>query len=424
MRVLVDQSGYDLLNLGDVAMLQGCVARLRQQWPAAEIRVITHSPERLQLYCPDTLPIPATFADLPGLKIFPRKARYGSEQLWKIAGPALYGSHHHRDGLDRDRKRCPRTAIQAVRWADVVVASGGGYLTDTWWWHAAGVLSVLRLAQSMGKPTAMFGQGFGPLRGRAVRELACRVLPELAALGLREGVTGLELALSCGARRDVITITGDEALEVIPDTAPATATALGFNIRAADYSGIGREAAASIGKFVLAAAHELGVPIVGLPVSRYARTCDFAAISECLGGAQAGIDVTLPDLSSPAELMSASASCRAVITGSYHAAVYSLAQGVPAVCLSKSRYYDAKFTGLTALFPHTCRTLSLTKLNAARSFRQAILDAWQLPAGPRAAALAAAARQRASGRSAYRGFRLSIDSPRELVGSLPRRQAH
>src|SRR5207244_3068484 len=46
-RILVDQSGYDLLNVGDVAMLQSCVLRLWRLWPDAEIMVICHSPGRL-----------------------------------------------------------------------------------------------------------------------------------------------------------------------------------------------------------------------------------------------------------------------------------------------------------------------------------------------------------------------------------------
>jgi polysaccharide pyruvyl transferase WcaK-like protein len=414
VRILVDHDGYDLLNLGGVAMLQGCVARLRQQWPHAEIKVIAHAPARLEQYCPGTTPIGRTFADSPYVQAFPRKVRLGSEQLWRIAGPPLcnrLGREDHRDGS-------PRTAIEAVRWADVVVAAGGGYLTDTWWWHAAGVLSLLDLSQRLGKPTAMFGQGIGPLRGRAVRAMASRVLPGLAAIGLREEVTSLGLAVSCGARRDVMWVTGDEAIELIPDTAPAGANALGFNIRAADYSGIGRQTAATIGRHVVAAAHELGTPIMGLPVSRYASTPDRAAIGECLKHGDASIDVALPDLSSPAELISASASCRAVVTGSYHAAVCALAQGVPAVCLSKSRYYDAKFVGLNALFPEACQAVSLTEHDAARSLRQAIVHAWELPAAARSAARAAAASQRASARCAYEAFRLRVDSSRELFSTV------
>lgn len=424
MRILIDQSGYDLLNLGDVAMLQGCVARLRQQWPTAEILVIAHAPDRLRRYCPDTTAILPTFAELRGLKVFPRKARYASEQLWKIAGPPLHGRLRRSEPRDAVPETWPRTAVQGVHWADVVVASGGGYLTDTWWWHAAGVLSVLALAQSLGKPTAMFGQGVGPLRGRALQAMASWVLPRLAALGLREEVTGLGLALSCGVRPDVITITGDEAIEVIPDTAAAAGSALGFNIRAADYSGIGRDAAAAIGTCVVGVAHELGAPIVGLPVSRYATTSDLAVIGECLERRQTSSEVALADLSSPAELMSASAQCRAVVTGSYHAAVYGLAQGVPAVCLSKSRYYDAKFAGLCALFPETCQVVSLTHHDPAGPLRRAIVRAWQLPAAARSAACDAAARQRASGHSAYEGFRLSVDPARELATPVSLRQAH
>ncbi len=418
MRILIDHDGYDLLNLGGVAMLQGCVARLRQQWPDAEIKVIAHAPARLERYCPRTAPIGRTFADSRYVQVLPRKVRLASEQLWRIAGPPLCS----RVGQDDRRDGSPRTAIEAIRWADVVVAAGGGYVTDTWWWHAAGVMSLLDLAQRLGKPTAMFGQGIGPLRSRALRAMTGWVLPGLAALGLREEVTSLGLALACGARRDVTWITGDDAIEVIPGTAPADASALGFNIRAADYSGIGHHAAATIGKYVVAAAHELGAPIVGLPVSRYATSSDRAAIGECLEHGHARIDVALPDLSSPAELISASASCRAVVTGSYHAAVCALAQGVPAVCLSKSRYYDAKFAGLKALFPEACKVVSLVDHDAARIFRQAILHSWELPAGARSAAREQAACQRTSARSAYDAFRLSVSSPRELSAPVLLRQ--
>lgn len=418
MRVLVDQGGYDLLNLGDVAMLQGCVIRLRQQWPDAEIKVIAHAPARLAQYCPDTAPIGRTFADHRYIRVLPCKVRLGSEQLWRIAGPPLCG----RDGRAGGAGGAPRTAIEAVRWADVVVGAGGGYLTDTWWWHAAGVLSLLDYAQRLGKPTAMFGQGIGPLRSRLLRAAMSRVLPGLVALGLREEVTSLGLALSCGVPRDVVRVTGDEAVEVIPDTAPpAEAGALGFNIRAADYAGIGRPTSVTIGKYVIAAARELGAPIVALPVSRCPTTSDRAAIRECLARGPESL-AAAPDLSSPAQLIAASASCRAVVTSSYHAAVFSLAQGVPAVCLSNSGYYDAKFAGLRALFPAACQVISLTDRNPAGAFSRALSRAWDPPAGARRAAREAAAGQRAAARSAYAAFRLRVDPAPGVPGPVLLRQ--
>ena len=40
VRILVDQSGYELLNIGDIAMLQACAIRMRDLWPTAEIAVV------------------------------------------------------------------------------------------------------------------------------------------------------------------------------------------------------------------------------------------------------------------------------------------------------------------------------------------------------------------------------------------------
>ena len=74
VRILVDQSSYDLLNIGDVAMLQSCVTRLRSQWPDAEIMVIAHEPQRLATYCPGTIAIGQTFDGLPLFRILPEEA--------------------------------------------------------------------------------------------------------------------------------------------------------------------------------------------------------------------------------------------------------------------------------------------------------------------------------------------------------------
>ena len=75
MRILIDHSGYDLLNIGDVAMLQSCVIRLRHLWPGAEIMVISHAPERLASYCPGTIGIGRTYADLLFVRLLPRAPR-------------------------------------------------------------------------------------------------------------------------------------------------------------------------------------------------------------------------------------------------------------------------------------------------------------------------------------------------------------
>jgi colanic acid/amylovoran biosynthesis protein len=407
-RILIDQSGYDLLNVGDVAMLQSCVIRLRRLWPDAEIMVICHVPERLASYCPGTIAIGRTFADLPVFRVLPRRPRLAAEQAWKMAAPYL----SCRFGSGRIRPDRPRTAIQAVRAADLVVASGGGYVTDTWWWHAAGVLSLLGLAQRLGRPTAMFGQGVGPIKETgwgsgwgALRAQARAVLPRLAVLGLREDRIGKDLAISLGIPSSAVAVTGDDALELIPEDSSPGGHALGISMRVSHYAGVDLAAAETVGDLVVQAAEAFRAPIVTLPVSRYPVDSDLDALRALLHPERSRADIVLHDLATPEALIAAAAGCRVIVTGSYHAAVFGLARGVPAVCLTRSSYYDAKFAGLGALFPGACFVVSLDQPDLADRLRQAINQAWHLPAQAGDDARNAAARQQHAGRQAYARFR-------------------
>ncbi len=405
VRILVDQSGYELLNIGDVAMLQSCVLRLRRQWPEAEIMVITDEPARLASYCPGTIAISRTEISL--LRFLPRKLLLASEQAWKMGAP-YFSSRLGRGRVMRSR---PRTAIQAVQASDLVVASGGAYVTDTWWWHAAGVLSLLSLAQRLGKPTAMFGQGIGPIRQRALRVQAAAVLPKLKVISLREDRIGRGLALSLGVPAAALALSGDDALELMDDAPVATGSALGVCIRVAGYAGVESVTAAAAGGLVIEAAAEFGAPIVGLPVSRYAASADIASLRALRDCGQNRTDIVVKDITTPKDLILAAASCRAVVTGSYHAAVFALAQGVPAVCLTKSSYYEAKFGGLQALFPGACFVVPLDAADCEARLSDMVRQAWYLPASARAAAKDIAVRLREAGRAAYAKFGAEAESP-------------
>jgi len=405
VRILVDQSGYDLLNIGDVAMLQACVSRLQRQWPDAEIMVIAYEPGRLESYCPGAIAISRPLADLALLRHVPRRSLLASEQAWKIVAPYLSG----RFGRGRIVHGRPATVIEAVQAADLVVASGGGYITDSWWWHAAGVLSLLSLAQRLGKPTAMFGQGIGPIGRRTLRLQAGTVLPSLKVIGLREDRIGLDLVLSLGMSPDTVTTTGDDALELMCDGAAAEGNALGVNVRVSGYAGVEPATAAAVGDLVLEAAAALQAPIVGLPVSRYAADADIAALRAVFNRASHSAGIVLNDIASPEALLSAAARCRAIVTGSYHTAVFGLAQGVPAVCLTKSSYYEAKFGGLRALFPGACFGVPLDAPDYATQLSAAIQQAWRLPDSTRATTRDTAVRLRDAGRAVYAQFRAEVE---------------
>jgi polysaccharide pyruvyl transferase WcaK-like protein len=400
LRILVDQSGYELLNMGDAAMLQSCVLRLSRQWPDAEIAVIARSPADLAPYCPDAVAVARSDGQVFA-HLLPRRYR----PVWQSAAPYFSGRFGHRRVL----RSQPRTALEAVRAADVVVAAGGGYMTDTFRWHATGVLGVLALAQRLGKPTAMFGQGIGPVRQRMLRMQARAVLPELAVLGLREGRMGRDLALSFGARPDGVQVTGDDALELIKKSETSDGYALGVNVRVTGYAGVDHAMATAIGDVVAQAAAALDVPILALPVSRRGADADLGAIRGMFQRCHLDTDVILEDLATPQDLAAATARCHAIVTGSYHAAVFGLAQGVPTVCVSKSSYYDGKFNGLSALFPDSCVVISLDSADFDDRLRTSIRQAWQLPAPLRASARDTAVGLRDAGRAAYAQFRVAVE---------------
>lgn len=404
MRILIDHGQYDHRNLGDNAMLQSCVARLETEWPDAEIMVITNSSDRLEQCCPTVVGVGLAYADIPVLNLLPRSIRLLLEFISQII--AL---HVWRPSSTRSRRRVkPRSVLQAIRAADLVVASGGGYITDVFAANATRVLGVLQVAQSLGKSTAMFGQGLGPITRPSLQKSARTVFPRLSVLGLREDRIGPDLARSLGAAPSILTVTGDDTLEDIVDRGRASGDAIGVNIRVADYAGVDPVNAAIISDLIVKSAVEYGVRVIGLPVSRQPADSDFNAIQEFSRRTEGRINLILDDLDSPAELATAASKCRIIVTGSYHGAVFGLAQGIPAICLTKSAYYDGKFNGLKSLFPVGCFVVSLADDGFAARLSEAIDNAWRLPISTRDKIRESALGQREVGRQAYRKFRETV----------------
>ncbi len=434
--VLVEHSGYDLLNVGDTAMLMACAQRVRRRWPSATIRVVVYSEQRLATYVPGTEPLGQYLAQRRALARLPLPARLGLEQGFKTLSPFFPGGA--RSGTDVAPRLPPRSVREAVRRADVVIAAGGGYLCDTFWWHGAGVLSTLRMAQALGKPTALLGQGIGPLRNRALRRLTCAVLRDVDALGLREGVAGpqelrqlkvIEGDLPVGelmptARGGVVAVTGDDAMPIAIDAGAASPDALaapagvgadqaaiGVNLRCTWYAGTRDGVPRVLEATVREVAQRHGAGLQALPVSRYAVGADLEAIVKVFGGDPDNATEALraKDSRTPAELSAAVSRCRAVISGSYHAAVFSLALGVPVVGLSGSGYYDAKFNGLRHLFPEGFCLLRMDSPRFGAELSAAIEAAWALPPQQRAITRERALRQSLASDALFDAFASTVE---------------
>ena len=402
MRVLIDQSGYELLNSGDLAMLMSCADGIHACVPDAELSVLTRSPQRLA-------------AAVPGS----RAVAIGAEPRWlgvgrtvaavrfahKVMAPAVF---------PRVRRRRPGV-VRAIQDADVVVSSGGGFLNDSFVHHALGVLSVLRAAQRAGKRTAMFGQGLGPITNPLLRRLAAQTLPNLDVLGLREGTLGPSVAAELGVPSARVLVTGDDALRLAgAGGPPAAGGALGVNLRLARYAATGAAdaqiVAAALGRVYPAVVEEL----VALPVSSYASESDLQAIASVLPPAAAP-RTPLDELPQPADLAREVSRCRAVLTGSYHVAVFALARGIPVVGVSNSGYYDHKFNGLAQLFPETAvRCVALRGPAAIEELAGAVIDALAAPNPLREAIAESAAQQCARHDALMRQFFSGHATPVEV----------
>jgi colanic acid/amylovoran biosynthesis protein len=106
----------------------------------------------------------------------------------------------------------------------------------------------------------------------------------------------------------------------------------------------------------------------------------------------------------PAYAIAQAGSCRIVVAGSYHAAVFALAQGVPVVGVSASPYYEAKLGGLAELFPGGCRVVSAGDVDFGAQLAAAVDEAWETAEALSPELVAAAERQITAAGDAYARF--------------------
>ena len=247
--------------------------------------------------------------------------------------------------------------------ADLVIVTGMGGVTDAFPEFATALLDTLALAIHEKRYTAMVGQGFGPLQEPRLRALARTVLPRVDLIAVREQRASVPLLLSLGVARERIVVTGDDTLE----TAYRIRTdrlgeGIGVNLRIADYSGIGASVVPEVQTALRHVAQRSGAAFVPVPISRVPGEADLDSIRLLIG------DVDVPAMETNDEIEAAMRTvhgCRVVVTGSYHSAVFALANGVPAVGLAGSPYYADKFKGLSDLFGDGCQTLMIDEPDLA-----------------------------------------------------------
>ncbi len=411
MRILVDNSGYELLNLGDVAMLQVAIQRLRALWPTAQITVFTTSEPELRNCCPGAIPLHPAGRDwwlrrcnLFGFfqKILPRaKDRISAiesrarRQFPRLVRELADERLRYRGAGGREMTEF----LDAVFNANFVIGTGGGYLTDSFAEHCMDVLETLHLAAALGIPTALLGQGIGPATQDRVTSALDRVLPEIDLITLRESFTSTPVALEHGANPSRVIVTGDDAIEPAYQVRPTElGTGLGVNIRTAWYAGVPDDAVAAMHAAVTDITRQTRASIVPLPVSVHDGGEDHRAIDRLIQGLSHNFEETIH---TPIQLIRRVGLCRTIITGSYHAAVFALAQGIPVIGLAQTDYYVSKFVGLAEMFRTGCAVQRMDDPKLREHLTESSLSLWSQAPQLRPALLESAHQQIQAGRAAY-----------------------
>jgi polysaccharide pyruvyl transferase WcaK-like protein len=360
-RILFYAGAHALRNMGDVAMLQVALRRVRQAHPRAELTVLTTRPDLLARYCPQTTALPFQFGELGYQPEEPALPRW--RERWRTVRRRVFA-----------QPRQPREFREMLSSADLLLASGGGYLNDLNPTQTRAVFRMLDDAGARGKRTALFSLGLGPLQSPELLGLLRRVGRRDARVGLRERCRGPEILRRAGFSRDRFAVTGDDAVELAWERPPSQGTALGFGLRQVGYSGIHPAHQPRLRQTLDQLQQTLQTAIVPLPVSFYDYENDSKAIAEVAGTSPE------PDgLDDPQVLIGNVSRCRVLVTGTYHPAVFALALGIPCVCFYASPYYRDKLEGLAGQFPHGCELVNLADPDAQRRMINLTLQLWKFP---------------------------------------------
>jgi polysaccharide pyruvyl transferase WcaK-like protein len=395
LRILIENSEYWLRNNGDLAMFEVTIRRLRERWPNARIGVLTDSPSLVRAYYPEaeamtvwdtdpwdeptrlerfaakvgpTITGPVAISWLQTRGWVPDRARRVRRKLLRFAG-----AHTSDDGARPPR---PHTgSARAAREASLVLALGGGYLTDSDKGQANRVMNLFEHAFSRDVPVAMVGQGLGPMEDPILLERLANVLPKVEVISLREKRRGPGLLEKIGFPSDRVLVTGDDAIELSYEVrTDVVGTDLGICLRVAEYSPVSKGAQETVGKVVRTLAAEFDAGLVPLIIAEYRRQ-DRRSTLPLVSGAP---KVTRPlgKFVAPQDIAKRVSQCRVLVTGAYHLAVFALSQGIPVIALTSSQYYDEKFLGLGEMFGLGLQVVRLDEEGLSDRLTDAIRNAW------------------------------------------------
>ncbi len=421
---VIDCSTYMLNNNGDSAMFTVLLRRLQARYPGARISMITNDAEGIAALDSSVTPIVVGDRRLWSIEMIlsastasvDRTALWRAENALRLIAPRYYwGLVGATNPAAAQAGRAWQSTIQA---ADAVFLSGGGYFTDAFAEHTLSLLTTLEEGIAHGVATFIVGCGFEPITDPLVNAAADSILPRVDYITSRENNVSPQVLIGHGVDPTRFSVTGDDALELAFEARPAAlGNAIGVNLRNAVYNPLEAAQIALIRDVLTGVSETLGAALLPLPISTR-EPSDSDEIRKLLPEGDGG-----ESLNSPRKLFEQMRACRLIVTGSYHAAVFGLAMGIPAIMLTNSSHYQHKMQGLAAIFArpgvYEDAVLSLDDPALGQKLPASIQRMWAVADDARPYLLETTTQQIQAGHSAYEKIFKRIDNARAYRSSKP-----
>lgn len=327
-------------NLGDDAISDGVLRRLREAHPNARIELV--SDRELPVVTGAPVPWSGTVMELwQGLT---------DDEL---AAAADAGNGYTTvAALTPGRRNAPLLDLASF---DAAYVAGGGFLASPFAERLLRPRVAVALAlAAAGVPVVWSGQGIGPCTDDEL-SLVAAAASAARAFGCRDAGS-----IEClpSELRAAATLVGDDAIGITPSPVGTVRAALErahvvterfvvLHVRNAEY--LGDAHLAALADAVDAIAHGIGATVVGLAINdnHPSEASVFAELSR--RSPRLAPWRLLDTRRSPALAMGALAQADAVVSHSYHLALWALAAGTPTLLGAQSTYYAQKARGLAVL---------------------------------------------------------------------------
>jgi polysaccharide pyruvyl transferase WcaK-like protein len=420
MKILIDNGEPQFSNLGDLALLLGAYSALKSEWPEAEIFTFALKPERLREVLPGAKPVhPYDRSRWSGVmalgwlaESYSPLLKSGARIFRNIVSARLISRL-----IDLAPGECRSKGLEFARFArfleeiDLYIWAGGGYLADHFGSLATQFANTLEYMANKSVPSVAFGLGIGPLDRPRIATAVKGSMQNLSFIGLRDGLSK-QLLQKWLLPESKLCVTGDDAITLaFPHRPSQIGQNLGISLRATYYSGLSEAHFQSISHVLRAFFGKHDAGLVSIPIAR-----QDLATNRSIGNDE--LRFTEPEFAIEAVLKNVS-SCRVVVTGSYHAAVFALSMGVSVVAVATLNYYRQKFAGLKEQFGGLFEILSFDASTGlpifAESLAKLIEDAWRTAPDRQAALVQKAEAQIATGQAfrkrAFNHLRAQLRSP-------------